>query len=208
MNFFRWILDIIFPVNCVLCGRDGALCCSRCLGKIRAEPKVSYVNGFSVLSFVEFKDVKELVHAFKYQYMRGLAGCLASFMSCEEEYDLVIPVPLHKRRVLERGYSQNLLLAREVFGADDVRDDILQRVKYTKSQTTLSREERAINMSGVFEVSAVSRERRDGAGSAVKGKRVVLVDDVVTTGATLCECAKALLDAGALSVFGVVLARD
>lgn len=114
--------------------------------------------------------------------------------------DLVVPVPLHPRRLAERGYNQAALIARAV--AEELRVPLaaraLARIRSTARQATLDREARFENVREAFRV-------RDAA--AVRGRRVVLVDDVLTTGATMDACTLALRDAGAASVTAVVVAR-
>jgi ComF family protein len=118
-------------------------------------------------------------------------------------YDLVVPVPLHPRRLRERGFNQAHLIAAEAMRAGlfpawtMLAPAALARVRETPPQTKLSRARRLRNLRGVFR----------GKPEAVRGKTVLLVDDVMTTGATLEGCALALLRAGARSVDGLVVAR-
>jgi ComF family protein len=114
--------------------------------------------------------------------------------------DVVVPVPLHPRRLVERGYNQAALLARAAAVELDAQlsTRALARVRGTAQQARLGREARRVNMAGAFEV-------RDAG--AVRGRRVLLVDDVETTGATLKVCREALLAAGAASVTALVVAR-
>jgi len=111
--------------------------------------------------------------------------------------DLIIPIPLHPRRLRERGFNQAELLAREVARAAIGRVDttLLMKVRETRSQAELSRQERAINLTGAFEASRPVNEAR-----------VLLVDDVMSTGATANECARVLRRAGAGEVAVVVAA--
>ncbi len=109
--------------------------------------------------------------------------------------DAFIPVPLHRRKLRERGYNQAELIAR---GASDVshipvRCDLVSRTRYTKTQTVLSLKERRENMKGAFEAAPT------GKGD-VKDKKFIVIDDVVTTGSTMIECAGALRASGALRV--------
>lgn len=113
--------------------------------------------------------------------------------------DLVLPVPLHRARVRQRGYNQSLLLAR-VLGAEaglPVRDDVLVRWRSTRVQVGLSAEQRRVNVQGAFACLI----------SDLHGQRVLLIDDVLTTGATLNACATALLQAGAGEVWALTLSR-
>lgn len=114
--------------------------------------------------------------------------------------DVILPVPMHLRRVRRRGYNQAVLLARFAgrMCSRPVVVDALRRARFTRPQTRLSREERLRNVRGAFVVARPE---------AVAGKAVVLLDDVFTTGTTLSECADALKDAGAAWVGAVTVAR-
>jgi ComF family protein len=113
--------------------------------------------------------------------------------------DLVVPVPLSVGRQRERGYNQSAFLAYPVALAHGIRysSRALQRMRETVSQVSLSADERHRNVSGAFSANP----------DAVAGKRVLVVDDVATTGATIGSCAEALMSAGAQAVYGLTLAR-
>jgi ComF family protein len=114
--------------------------------------------------------------------------------------DGLVPVPLHPRRMRERGFNQALLLAQHAAaGQLAVRDDLLRRIRPTPHQVGLNAEQRRANVHGAFAVP-------DGLDLA--GLRLVLVDDVLTTGSTLGNCAEALANAGAVSVGAMTLARE
>jgi ComF family protein len=118
------------------------------------------------------------------------------------ESDILVPVPLHRRRLFLRRYNQAALLAGALGRIKDtpVVPDLLERIKATASQGHLSPGERASNVSGAFRL-------RPGAHDLVAEKRILLVDDVLTTGATVSACTRVLLGAGAASVDVIVLAR-
>lgn len=153
--------------------------------------------------------VKQAVRLFKFQGKRKLAEPLAESMRAHVDreggpaaaYDLLIPVPLHRVRLRERGFNQSLLLLQELlqlFPGAKV-DESLQRIRPTVAQSTLKAEERAANVRGAFAV----------VGDTVKGRIVLMVDDVVTTGGTVGECARVLRRAGAarVDVLSAALAR-
>lgn len=152
--------------------------------------------------------LSEIIHLFKYCYNPYLVErTTLILMHCSKSVikgDFFIPVPLHGVRLRERGYNQSLLVAGQLSSVSGIKieTDVLSRKKRTKSQTGLSREERYRNLAGAFGVAGnnKSRDRIDGA-------RIILVDDVCTTGATLAACAETLLAAGALEVKAVVLAE-
>jgi len=145
--------------------------------------------------------MRGIIHNLKYRNKRSLARRLGEWMAGTlqggEGFDVVIPVPLHSARRRERGYNQSDLLAREVAAHLGIPflTRALKRVKNTRSQTGLKREERLLNVQGAFRVKDKP---------AVSGKAVLLVDDVTTTGATLKACGEALILVGAGKVMAVV----
>ena len=149
--------------------------------------------------------IREAIHAFKYRGVFGakreLAGMLAAYLdSCPLPGDIIAPVPLHPRRLRERGYNQAALLSRELgkLNGLPVNEALVSRVQDTPQQArTGNRQARQDNVTGSFRASENAR-----------GLAVILVDDVVTTGATMSACSKALKDAGACSVWGLALARE
>jgi len=146
-----------------------------------------------------------LIHHFKYNRKfsigKNLGRRLGEILKKEEfskGFDYIMPVPLHYSRKRERGYNQSKIIAREISESTSVpiAEKVLIRKKKTKDQTHLSPEERERNVRGAFVVRA---------DSTLQGKKVILVDDVMTTGATLKECARVIKEAGAREVVGVTL---
>ena len=116
------------------------------------------------------------------------------------DYSLIIPVPLHIKRLRERGFNQSLLLAHAIERKRQIplNFSLLKRHKFTLTQTGLNKIERKKNIKGAFEVSDKKK---------IAGKNIILIDDVYTTGATINECAKTLIKAGAQKVTVLTLAR-
>ena len=223
----RAITDFFFPQFCIGCGREGEVICPTCLGKL---PKLlppycsrcglpqdgsqpcrdcagldMAIDGIRS-PFTFEKLTREVVHQFKYQNLRVLAaplsGVLHAYLSENPiSADMLIPVPLHPKWLRERGYNQSLLLAFELgkLSGIPVRPDILKRRINTPSQArTASSIERHRNMHEAF----------TSVDGKLKDKRVLLIDDVSTSGATLDACASALKQAGAISVWGLTVARE
>jgi ComF family protein len=150
-----------------------------------------------------------MVHALKYEYIAELGysmgAMLAQAYSAREHTIMhpacIVPVPIHVKRLRDRGFNQSELIARAYAEAVDMPliVDALTRGKNTQSQVHLSRVERMENMSGAF--MARNTEK-------IRGRTVYLIDDVYTTGATLYEAARILQDAGARNVIGVTFARE
>ena len=150
--------------------------------------------------------VREAIHRFKYSRALWFENFLADLLIREaapvlreQPWDAIVPVPLHPKKFREREFNQAEILARRLGAATNIRVDtkILRRILATTTQTLLSRELRAANMTGAFAASP----------GALKGKSFVLVDDVFTTGATTSACAKALRAAGAAEVCVWTVAR-
>jgi ComF family protein len=149
----------------------------------------------------------EVISRFKFRGAARLAKPLGTLLAEYRdpefpflEFDLLVPVPLHRQRLRERGFNQSLLLARRIAQVHSLPVDAttLQRVRYTQPQTELSGPERRKNIRQAFAVARTT---------SISGKRVLLIDDVFTTGATVQECAKTLLKAGAKRVDVLTLAR-
>ena len=162
------------------------------------------IDGIRAVGYLE-GPLQTAIHRFKYSNLRPLAvplGKLASDYLTRNHLpiDTVVPVPLHSRRLRERGYNQAALLAEEIGRAVEVTvvDDVLRRVKSTTPQVGLSAVQRRENVRGAFQCTDTS----------LRGRNVLLVDDVCTTGATMESCSIALRDAGVSVVWGLPLARE
>jgi ComF family protein len=151
--------------------------------------------------------VRRLIHEFKYHERAYLRYVIAEWLAAvlddprmdPKRFDMIVPVPLHPARRRERGYNQAALLAQLL--ADRMSlpaKPVLERVRYTTTQTVFDRAQRMQNLRHAFRL----RPRRD-----VQGLRVLLVDDVLTTGSTLSECARVLKKGGASSVYAATAAR-
>jgi ComF family protein len=147
--------------------------------------------------------LRKLIHEFKYSGLPQLASKLGPLMSAamprEQRFDLIVPMPLHWRKRLERGFNQSELLAKVLSKRTGIPVvNALRRRKSTPPQAGLTRAQRRLNVAGAFE--ADQRERIDG-------RHVLLIDDVLTTGATASACAAVLKRAGARRVTLLTLAR-
>ncbi|MFH1225732.1 MAG: ComF family protein [bacterium] len=218
-NIKEFILDLFFPKKCLGCGQDdspaclpagmaGGWLCPDCFQKIkiagRLLPNYDYLDGVWVSADYGDRILRQLIHSFKYQYVTELALVLAEMMvsalPLQTENWFIVPIPLHRRRLLERSFNQAELLAKEIGQRKNwpVLTDILYRSRHVKPQVKLKREERLVNIKGAF----ACRPNVD-----LIGKNILLVDDVMTTGATLSECAKVLKQNGANLVRGLVVAH-
>ncbi len=227
----NWALDLLSPWVCPLCGSptDDVLC-EDCRGEIipilpplcpccglpypRGVPehlcRACKDKEYPFLRHRSFGiyegKLRDAIQKLKYRGERSLAQplgemLLSAYRLMDAEADLVIPIPLSRGRLLERGFNQSLLLARYLCKKTGMplRGELLVKVKETPPQVSLTASQRKENPKGAFSV-------RDPG--ALKGKRVLLVDDVFTTGATIGEASKALLRAGAKEVLAVTVARS
>ena len=221
----RSALDLLLPLHCLGCRREGDIICARCIEGLRrleqpfcdtcAQPNShgqcqwcldhpSKIDGIRAPYLFE-GPLREVVHRLKYRGWRAaapvLGGLLAGYLDKHRlPGQVLVPVPLHSSRLRSRGYNQSHLLAKEAGKMLDlpVREGLLKRAKDSPPQVEArSREQRRANVAGSFESS-----------DEVAGLSILLVDDVATTGSTLMACATALKEAGAASVWGLALARD
>ena len=219
------LLDLLYPSRCVGCGQGGSLYCEACqallcylvppicpaCGLPVERPGVCRqcrkhplrIDGIRSVAVYE-GPLREAIHCYKYAYMRDLAPVLGDLLvalwhAAPVPVDVIVPVPLHRRRLRERGYNQSALLAIHLGRKVElpVLCDVLQRNRYTMSQVDLGWRERRENVADAF--SCVDRR--------LAGKHVLLVDDVCTTGSTLDACSVALRSGGARSVHAFTVAR-
>ena len=219
------LLDLVLPLSCAVCGREGSLLCEECepsLPKLeqpycsvcawpdrtgvcsRCSSSRLAVDGISAPYLFE-GPVREMVHGFKYRGVRAAAptvgGLLVRHMRVSSiSADVVVPVPLHPSSERERGYNQSDLMARIVAADADLPFGrrLLRRRRKTAPQISMDRyEQRRRNIEGAFECV-----------QDLDSRRILLIDDVVTTGSTMSACAEALKAAGARWVWGLALARQ
>ena len=219
------LLGALYPPRCGGCGTIGSLWCETCQSGLLpvcapmcakcGEPNVPHrlcakcrehpLQIDFVRSVVIFQGaLRQAVHRFKYQRLASLADLFGDWLGdywIENQLhaDRIMPVPLHPARERERGYNQSGLLAKRLSKrvGVPVAESGLQRIRATAVQMELDAAQRRLNVAGAFVC----------VDPAVRQKRVVVIDDVCTTGATLEACAAALLQARAASVFGLTLAR-
>lgn len=223
----RDFTDLLFPTLCLGCDRslvaNEKLLCTHCrinlpeTGQHREPYDQNLLNKFAgkvpirfIASYVHFTKggiVQKLIHRIKYKGQKEAAKEIAGWYGYQlkteskltDGVDLLIGVPLHKSRLQQRGYNQADYIAEGLSDALSIpmRTDVLVRKRFKASQTRKSRMERWENVKTVFAVA-------DGAN--IKDKSIILIDDVLTTGATLEACAAELLKAGCQSVGIVTIA--
>jgi len=174
--------------------------CGRCLQR---KPPFARGRAYGLYQGALAEGIRRLKFSEEFSLVQSLSGLLAEAFAREladANYDLVIPVPLHPKRLRERGFNQVILLAQELCRRQRLRLDChnLRRVRDTPPQIGLTRNQREQNLKGAFALRTPK---------ALAGRRVLLVDDILTTGATARECARTLKRAKASGVDVLVLAR-
>ncbi len=229
----NFLLDLLFPKECLGCGSEGTYFCEECLKKIEIHKDLycalckktspagmicENCRGTSNLRAIwvsaDYNNVllQNLIHFLKYRYVEELADTLASLakgfltenqiiekFNITSENTFLVPVPLHKTRQGQRGFNQSELISRKLSEHYNLQTkDLLHRNKNTASQINLKRTERQENIRDAFEIG---KENFD------TNKKIILIDDVVTTGSTLNECAKILNSSGFNEIYGLVIAQ-
>jgi len=214
MRFFVDLLNLIYPVKCEVCGRllaeSERAICSLCYLRLPrtnyhlddANPMVQLfwgrarvLHASSYFFFYKGSPYQSLLHKLKYGGNKNIGFTLGKLFAAElintffSTADLMIPVPLHPKKQKKRGYNQSEMIARglNVLFAMELNTKILIRTGFAATQTNKGRFDRYLNMKEQFQVTEPEE---------LKGKSVLLIDDVVTTGSTLEACAQALLEAG------------
>lgn len=224
MKLLSAIFDFILPRFCPSCQNkltlNEKLICENCrstfvyadeeLLQFEYERKFSdskiISDFYSLLVFEKSSPLQQIVHQIKYQKKFLLAVELGKMLGSsllknktEWEVDIILPVPLHSLKKAERGFNQSFYIAKGISKVTNlpVSQSILKRKRYTESQTKKNLLERAENMSEAF---AVKRAEK------INGKNVLLIDDVITTGATIRECGKILQECGAANIYAASIA--
>ncbi len=205
----NWLLDLVFPPVCGICGRvDFRLCdgCALALSDLPIEIEGRQVDNLDAVCATGRHQglLQNAVQAFKYDGVTELGGTLAARLVTglhgqSWAIDLILPVPLFPNRQAERGYNQSYLLSQPLSRASGIlcRTDCLARIRDTEQQAQLSGAERALNVRDAFVAS-----------EDVSGLSLLLVDDVVTTGSTLSQCAATLRQKSAKAVYAITVSHS
>lgn len=212
---FEFVLNFLFPPACSVCGKiDKNWLCPNCQRRVERLEKSCKLD-------IENKKYEKLLYLFKYEslvrklilsYKFSNKAYLNHFFANEiaknkenrellKQYDMIIPVPMHKRKMQKRGYNQTELVADELGKILEIpaRKDILSKVVNTTTQSKLGGKARQSNIQHAFFI------KND---IEVEDKKIILLDDIYTTGATSQECSRVLKDAGATEILILVLAKD
>ena len=212
IDIFSALLNILFPDSCLVCGKSATPLCSDCLSVL---PR-AWDNQPDMRACFEYNDVRTrlVIHKLKYKRWRRLASIVAvplGEMILEDLSDealftdtnntIIIPAPLSRERLRERGFNQALLLAEvaSLITGIPIERNAVAKIKHTATQVSLkNRNKRLANPKGAFAITDPEK---------IKGMRIILIDDVYTTGATLNEIKRILTKTGAKEVIGFTLAH-
>ncbi len=214
-----FILNTLFPPVCVSCKKEGDFLCMDCLNSLDKkkisqsykkidDPDLHHLDGvIYALDYAKNPQIQAAIKQLKYKFTQDLAKHFADMMALKlSELNMVkghkiilIPVPLHKKRLNERGFNQAEVIAKLIDNAEVI--PMLERVRNTKQQARLSKKERHENLTGAFRLNKKCIHKYNSENI------YFLVDDVCTTGSTLEKCAEVLKKNGIEKVYGLVIAR-
>ena len=213
MNFLESVLTFIFPPTCGICGKETEnYICKACAKKIQENyiPKIITYGNIKHCYIFQYEGIiREKILQYKFKDKAYLYKMFSEFFIKNEKvcrflknYDIIIPVPMTKKKIAKRGYNQTELIAKEIAKNTEnleYLNNILIKQKETNIQSTLGKKERFNNVKNAYKIQNMQK---------IKEKNIILFDDIYTTGATCMECQKIIMQAGAKSVALLTLAKD
>ena len=225
----KYFLDLLFPIQCLGCKKYGEHLCGACVKTIKEVKQVCFVcrkkseGGYThepchqplmprrLLSASTYSEilVKKIIQNLKFDFIQDLAKDCAKIMQqriiAKEKYDqnwIVTFVPMHKHKQSIRGFNQAQLIAEHLSGLLGLENiALLLKTRATLAQNRLNREQRLTNLKGAFTLNPMAKDK-------IKGRKILLIDDLITTGSTLKECTAILFENGATTVHCLTFARD
>lgn len=214
MKIYTWIINLLFPVKCLGCNLPDTMLCTDCLGNVKKPAPIADKNIIAIASYkdplvkralwlLKFHNRKIVADAFGYKMYEEIVAELSDREMFEYFVDpLVIPAPISRKRKHDRGYNQAELIARALAnhsqGLFFVETNALHKVRETDRQATIrERSKRLKNLAGSFRADP----------KKVRGRNIILVDDIVTSGATITEARRALKKAGARKILAITVAH-
>ncbi len=228
-----FLLNTLFPPVCVSCKSEGDFLCVECLRNLdknkispiyrrkELDPDFNKLDGvIYALDYAKNPQIKAAIKQLKYKFTQDLAEYFANMIAekirelnmVKNKQIILIPVPLHKKRLNYRGFNQAEVITRAIasrFSDDQMQViELLERIRHTDQQAKLDKYERRKNLGGAFVISSGSREMNNFCVHKYNPSTIYfIVDDVCTTGSTLEECAGVLKENGFKKVYGLVVAR-
>lgn len=216
MKILTRVLDFIFPPVCGLCGKvESRYICDKC-NKIIESITLNKIDTYNNMYFskhlyiFKYEDIiREKIIDYKFNNKVYLYRMFSEMILKNEnninflkQYDILIPVPIHRIRKKRRGYNQSELIARNI--SEEIKNiklklNILKKEKNTSAQSLLTKVERMENVKDVYKIINANE---------VKNKKVLILDDIFTTGSTINECSKVLKEAGSIDIGAITIAKD
>lgn len=225
MSYLSTLVRLIFPERCLGCKKTGSYLCANCLDRL---PPAEPIVDLPALTCFDYHDkrIKRAIWLLKYKGITSLTPLFARLIydklieQLADEVNilpglgnnwLVMPIPLSRERTRERGYNQASLIARELVKLAptnlELAENILIKIKHTPTQVSIpNRRERLNNLKDAFALT-IDHHNRPSWPINLQGRRIILVDDVITTGATMREAMKVLKHAGTRTVLAVAIAH-
>jgi competence protein ComFC len=212
LNLAEMLLNFVFPPYCACCSKNGRLLCQQCYRLIHFNAQPANSDLFSqefldqALSLAVYQPpISDLIKSLKYQRVKKIGAVLAELIHNHlnlPRCDLITWAPISKKRLNDRGFNQAQMIGESLGKIMKVESaSALKKIKHTSKQAKSSFAQRLANLQDTFEVDAKYRFK-------LNNKTVIIVDDVLSTGSTLNECARVLKMAGAKKVVGVAVARS
>jgi len=204
MQFIKIILDLIFPPRCEVCRSLGPdTFCGQCASEVSFLKPSTFVHSMGIYEGSLKKAIKRFKYNKKIHLSKPLGDMMARYIKSNigvSAIDFFVPVPLHYKRLHQRGFNQSEILSHELSVNLSIPTvtGVLHRVKETKPQFEVSRKDRFKNVKSAFVINSPS---------FIENKKVALIDDIYTTGSTISECTKVLKEAGAAQVHVFTLSR-
>ncbi|MCD6284120.1 ComF family protein [bacterium] len=217
MELWKFFIDLLFPITCIGCGKEGSFICEKCKNEIfnLKQEKTRYIDKLISISSYNNPIIKKAIHTFKYKLAKEISTPLGEIMAERLKHFIpkelinrliLVPVPLNKRRLKYRGFNQSEILAKEISKHTKIPaiSNILIRKINTIPQVKLKNpKERKSNIKGAFGIN----QNLPYSNFSFQKKIIILVDDVATTCATLNECAKTLKKLKPHQIWAIVIAR-
>ncbi len=206
------ILELIYPKTCGMCNKiSKSYICNKCKLKLKKILKLNKINFndkyFDSLTYL-FRyegNIRTMILEYKFKdksYLyKFFSEIIVNNCNLKNKYDIILPVPIHKKRKLQRGYNQSELIAKDIAKNIDIEysNSVLQKIKNTLPQSSLNKSQRINNVLGVYSIIKPQY---------INDKKIILMDDIYTTGSTVNECSKILKKNGAILVDVLTLAKD
>lgn len=212
----NFVLDLLFPPKCGFCGKINTdYLCKKCeikLQNLKPKQEIQKIKkhnfSYHIYGYLYKAEIRSKIIDYKFNDKPELSHTLAKLLLNNkkicgflENYDIIIPVPMYPKKQIQRGYNQSDLIAKELSKnvSIDYANDVLYKYRPTKMQSSLDKKSRQNNVKGAYNCKNQQK---------INGRRVILFDDIYTTGSTAEECSKVLKQSGASEIAVLTIAKD